>query len=158
MITCREAEDLIARHLDGATAGANQLALADHLAGCDACAQLLQSEQAVDSNLAAIFAGAGPSPQFGPRVLNRIRREASLDQWPWIADALNAVGVLAMIAFGMRFFGDIDPRVAETVAAIVAATVAIGVYPLLLGRIGGDQTIGDRTAEEPPSPAAVMKP
>lgn len=139
MTTCGEAEDLIERRLDGETTEAQELALTDHLAGCAACSQQLERETTVDAALAAVFAGAEPSPQLGPRIHDRVRREASGERWGWITDGLNAVGGLVMFAFATRVLGPSDPRSVATLLLVAGGALAVGLYPLWLARLGGPE-------------------
>jgi anti-sigma factor RsiW len=139
MTHCREAEGLIERHLDGEVTEAQKLALMEHVTGCAACSELLQCEAEVDAGLAAAFRDKEPSPQLGPQVLRRLRVEASVERWGWIADALNAVGGLVMFAFAMRVLGSIDPRSGGMLLAIVGSAAAVSLYPLLLARLGGTE-------------------
>ncbi|HEY6553601.1 MAG TPA: anti-sigma factor, partial [Vicinamibacteria bacterium] len=140
MTNCREAEALIERHLDREASPTEELALTEHLAGCAACRQWLELEASVDAGLLAAFAGAEPTPNLAARVRDRCRREASGERWGWIADALNAVGGLAMLLIGTRMVGALDPPSVVIVVAITAGVVALGLYPLWLARLGGPET------------------
>ena len=66
MTTCDVAEDLIERHLDGETTGAEETALRNHLSGCESCSRRSDREAALHARLVVAFANAMPSPGFGP--------------------------------------------------------------------------------------------
>ena len=142
MTNCREAEALIERHLDREASPGEELALTEHLAGCAACRQWLELEASVDADLLAAFADAEPSPNLAARVRDRCRREASGERWGWIADALNAVGGLAMLLIATRMLGAFDSHSAVIGVAIAGGAVALGLYPLWLARLGGAETQG----------------
>lgn len=135
MITCREAEEMIERRLDAERTPGPERALDEHLAGCPACAGLLDREAAVDAALAAHFADAEPTPQLARRVRGRLQVNDPTERLGWITDALNAVGVMAMVAIATRLAGHSDAATVSLLG-VAAATVAVGLYPMLLTRSG----------------------
>jgi anti-sigma factor RsiW len=141
MITCRESEDLVERRLDGELTADSEQDLEEHLAGCQACSRLLEQEAAVDAALTAHFADPGPAPQFGRRVLSRLA-EDPMERLGWIADALNAVGAVALIALAIRALGHSDPALVGGLFAILGGALAVGLYPVLLARCAGGEPGG----------------
>lgn len=139
MTTCALALDLIERCLDGVATDAEELALSSHLAGCAGCAEVLQRETAVDAELAAAFAPVEPSPQLKARILDRVRREPTEERWGWISDGLNAVGGLVMFAFATRVLGSGDAHLGAMLIWIAGGALAVGLYPLWLGRLGAGE-------------------
>jgi predicted anti-sigma-YlaC factor YlaD len=133
MISCREAEDLVERRLDGERTPDSEHDLTEHLAGCQACSRLLEQEAAVDAALAAHFADREPVPQFGRRVLSRLA-EDPMEQLGWIADALNAVGAVALAALAIWALGQSDPATVAGLLGILGSALAVGLYPLVLAR------------------------
>jgi predicted anti-sigma-YlaC factor YlaD len=148
MISCREAEDLVERRLDGELTADSERDLTEHLGGCQACSRLLDQEAAVDAALTAHFADPEPAPQFGRRVLTRLA-EDPMERLGWIADALNAVGAVALIALAIRALGHSDPATVGGLFGILGGALAVGLYPLLLARWGGGEP--SRLEEPPPS-------
>ena len=138
MTTCRSAEDLIERHLDGETTGAEEAALRNHLSGCNSCSRRSDREAALHARLAAAFAKATPSAGFGPAVLRRVRREASAGRMEWIAESLNVFGVLVMVVLTARVLGAVGHRSGGVPLAIAGCVVAVALYPLLLARWAGN--------------------
>lgn len=137
MTTCGVVEDLIERHLDGETTGAEETALRNHLSGCESCSRRSDREAALHARLVAAFANAIPSPGFGPGVLRRVRREAAAGRMEWIAEALNACGGLVMVVLTARVLGPGGPRSGGMLLAIVGGVLAVALYPLLLARLAG---------------------
>jgi predicted anti-sigma-YlaC factor YlaD len=140
MTTCDVAEDLIERHLDGETNGAEETALLNHLSGCASCSRRSDREAALYAHLVAAFANAMPSPGFGPGVLRRVRREAPAGRVEWIAEVLNAGGGLVMVVLTARVLGAGGLRSGGMLLAIVGGVVAVSLYPLLLARLAGNDS------------------
>lgn len=138
MTTCRVAEDLIERHLDGETTGAEETALRNHLSGCESCSRQSDREAALHARLVAAFANVMPSPGFGPGVLRRVRREASAGRMEWIAEALNACGGLVMVVLTARVLEASGLRSGGILLSIGGGLVAVALYPLLLARLAGN--------------------
>lgn len=136
MITCREAEDLVERRLDAHLTADSEQDLTAHLAGCPACSRLLDRAAAVDAALAAHFADPEPTPQFRQRVLRRVYTEDPTERLGWIADALNAVGGVAMIALAIWVLGHSDPATVAGLLGVLGAGVVVGFYPMLLAGWG----------------------
>jgi anti-sigma factor RsiW len=154
MTTCREAEDLIERHLDREASPGEELALKEHLAGCAACPRWLALEAAVDADLLRAFAHAEPSPYLAAHVRDRCRSEDSRERWRWIADGLNTFGGLAMLVIATKVLGGLDPHSAAIVFAIAGGAVFLGFYPHWLARLGSAETQGT-DYNLPTSPSAT---
>jgi anti-sigma factor RsiW len=141
MIDCSRAEALIEARLDGAATPDEERLLDAHLVMCPACAALLEEERAVDAALAARFAAVEAPPALAVRVRARIddERPSPAAARPWLADALNAAGmVVALGAAGAL------AAVGGVVGAVLSLTaLAVGTYPLLLA------ALADAGPEEP---------
>ncbi|MFI5006661.1 MAG: anti-sigma factor family protein [Solirubrobacterales bacterium] len=138
MISCREAEDLVERRLDGERTADSEHDLTEHLAGCQACSRLLEQEAAVDAALTAHFADREPTAQFGRRVLSRLAQDP-IERLGWIADALNAVGAVALAALAIWALGQSNPATVAGLLGILGSALAVGLYPLVLARCGGEE-------------------
>lgn len=152
MITCREAEELVERRLDGEMAAGFEQRLSEHLADCPACSRLIEREAAVDAALAAHFADAEPTPLFGRSVLGRLQADDSTERLGWIADALNALGGMAMIALAMRLVGHVDPETAGIVLGVMGGATAVSLYPMLLARWGREPGTAGLSGRERAAP------
>ena len=148
MIDCVRAEALIEARLDGAATRDEERLLEAHLVVCPACASLLEEERAVDAALAARFGAVEAPPSLAVRVRARIddERPSAAAARPWLADALNAAGmVVALGAAGTL------AAVGGVVGAVLSVTaLAVGAYPLLL------VALADAGPEEP-GPADVPR-
>lgn len=148
MIDCARAESLIEARLDGVATREEERLLDAHLVVCPACASLLEEERVVDAALAARFGAVEAPPSLAVRVRARIddERPSPAAARPWLADALNAVGmVVALGAAGAL------ATLGGVVGAVLSLTALVaGAYPLLLA------AIADAGAEEP-GPADVPR-
>jgi anti-sigma factor RsiW len=133
MIDCSRAEALIEARLDGAATPDEARLLDAHLVMCPACAALLEEERAVDAALAARFGAVDAPPSLAVRVRARIddERPSSVDARPWLADALNAAGmVVALGAAGAL------AALGGLLGAVLSVTaLAAGTYPLLVAAL-----------------------
>jgi predicted anti-sigma-YlaC factor YlaD len=130
MIDCARAEALIESRLDGASTRDEDRLLDAHLVVCPACAALLEEERAVDAALASRFYNLEAPPSLAVRVRARVddERPSPAAARPWLADALNAAGmVVAVGAAGALATVGGTIGLALSLAALVA-----GAYPLVL--------------------------
>lgn len=130
MIDCARAEALIESRLDGAASRDEERLLDAHLVVCPACAAQLEEERAVDAALAARFGAVEAPPSLAVRVRARVddERPSPAAARPWLADALNAAGmVVAVGAAGALATVGGTIGLALSLAALVA-----GAYPLVL--------------------------
>lgn len=135
--TCADVEALIERRLDRTATPADEARLDAHLAVCPECAVLVAEEAAIDAALAARFAGARPSAAFDAVLRQRIEGEPR-ETGGWIPDALNAVGVLLVIAAIVPAAVGLG---AATAIAVMTAALAAAVYPLILLAVAGDADV-----------------
>jgi anti-sigma factor RsiW len=129
MIDCDRAGSLIERRLDGEASPQDDIALDGHVAGCPSCAALLQAETALDTALAARFAGAAPSTALAAAVRARVAAEAPSTTAAWIPDALNGAGLVLSLLVVLPLAGWWGGAWG---AAVTLAALALGGYPLLL--------------------------
>jgi anti-sigma factor RsiW len=150
MIDCPRAQALIEARLDGEATAAEDRLLDLHVAGCQACAARLASETALDGALAARFAGVEAPASLAAGVRRRIETEGSprMSGAGWIADALNAAGLLLGVVTAAAVVGPGQPL---TLAAIGVAALVVGGYPLLLSALAGDAGPGE------PGPARPLR-
>jgi predicted anti-sigma-YlaC factor YlaD len=141
MIDCARAEALIEARLDGAATLEEDRLLDAHLVGCQACASLLDEERAVDAALAARFGAVEAPPSLAVRVRARIddERPSVAAARPWLADALNAAGMV--VALGVA--GTLATVGGVMGAGLALAALVAGAYPLLLA------ALADAGSEEP---------
>jgi anti-sigma factor RsiW len=148
MIECARADALIEARLDGVATREEDRLLDAHLVVCPACTSRLEEERAVDAALAARFGGVEPPPSLAVRVRARVddERPAPAVARPWLADALNAAGmVVALGAAGAL------AAVGGVIGAVLSLTaLAAGAYPLLLA------ALADAGVEDP-GPADVPR-
>ena len=148
MIDCTRAEALIEARLDGAATRDEERLLDAHLVMCPACAALLEEERAVDAALASRFGTVEAPPSLAVRVRARIddERPSSAAARPWLADALNAAGMVVAIGAAGTLVATVGGALG---AGLALASLVAGAYPLVLA------TMADSGLEEPgPADAA----
>jgi anti-sigma factor (TIGR02949 family) len=129
MIDCAQAAERIERRLDGEATPRDDAQLDAHVAGCRECARLLALEATLDAALAARLRDAEPRPDLGARVRLRVEDERETESEAWIADALNAAGVVVTVAFAVPVLAGLG---AGTTGLLLTLGALVGVYPLLL--------------------------
>jgi anti-sigma factor RsiW len=143
--TCADAHDWIERRLDGVSSAAEDAALDAHVATCRACASLLTGESEVDAALASHFSDRRPPAGFATRVRTRVGGEAPSDAHGWVADVLNAVGVLVSLGLLAPLLGGLDGGLTRAVLWLTA--LAALCYPMimasLVGEVGPSAGAGD---------------
>ncbi len=130
MIDCAQAEERIERRLDGEATPVDDAQLDAHVAGCAACASLLALETTLDATLAARLRGTEPALDLGARVRRRVEAESATERGGWIADALNAAGIVITVAFAVPVLAGLG--VGATGLLAILGALAIGVCPMLL--------------------------
>jgi anti-sigma factor RsiW len=145
MIGCDGAAALIERRLDGEATPQDDAVLDAHVAGCAACAAVLEAETALDAALAARFRDAAPSAALAAAVRTRVAAEREAPAG-WIADALNAAGLvfslLVVLPLATWWGGSAG-------ALISLGAVLIGSYPLLLADWAHEARSGGSGAPDP---------
>jgi predicted anti-sigma-YlaC factor YlaD len=140
MIDCERAAALMERRLDGEASPQDDAVLDAHVAGCPSCAELLEHETTLDAALVARFAGAMPSAGFTAAVRTRIAAEQPSASAGWVADALNAAGLvfslLVVLPLATWWGGAVG-------AAISLGAVLVGSYTLLLASLAGETGPGE---------------
>jgi len=133
MIDCARAGTLIEARLDGAASHDEERLLDAHLLACPACASLLEAEHDVDAALAARFGEVEAPPSLAVRVRARIdaERPSPAAARPWLADALNAAGMVVALGAAAAL-----ATVGGVIGAVLSLTaLAAGAYPLLLAAL-----------------------
>ena len=130
MTSCADAQVLIERRLDGLASHDEEAELAAHVSGCAACATQLARETELDAALRARLSSAAPSPAFVARVRARVADEPPAGNRAWVADALNAGGVLGSLGLA-SLFGGFGEGAAATILWL--GMMGAACYPLLLG-------------------------
>ena len=113
-------EDLLNMYLDGELNASEREHIKTHLASCDEC-------QAEFSNLQQLFVALdelalAPAPNLVPGVLNRIGSPSPQPQvlagrfraLPWLTAALQAIAVMALLAWGWRQLADLWSTVIDS--------------------------------------------
>ena len=138
---CQQAEAWIEGRLDGDLAAADDRRLDAHLAGCPACAARLAAETAVDRQLAAQFGRIEAPPALAAAVRRRIEVEPTPapSRAGWIADALNAGGLVVVAAV----VSTVVPIQSVTGGLLTLGLIAMACYPLVLSGLAGDAGLGE---------------
>jgi anti-sigma factor (TIGR02949 family) len=135
-IDCQRAGAWIEARLDGEITAADDRLLDAHVAACPGCAAQLAAETALDRQLAARFGGVEAPAALSAAVRRRIEVEPAPapSRAGWIADALNAGGVMAVAAMASV----VAPMLSVTGGLLTLALVAMACYPLVLSGLAGD--------------------
>ena len=147
IIECQTAETLIELRLDGDIGAADDRALDAHVAGCSSCAAQLAAEIALDRQLAARLGRIEAPPSLAAGVRRRLDGEPTPapSRAGWLADALNAGGIVVVGGAATALAAGFSPLVG---AAILVCLLAVGCYPLLLSGFAGDGWSGDAGAAD----------
>jgi anti-sigma factor RsiW len=96
-VSCQETIGLIHAYLDGELDLVRNIEIAEHLRGCDACAQNFESLRALQKMVKNSALRFEPAPGFEKRVTAAVRREARVDSRLLATSWRRLIGAAALV-------------------------------------------------------------